>query len=330
MRARARDGEPALVAAAFTAKGETIVADPPLAAVRIKLSGTGRSFPRLRGASRPRATTRPEQDRTLAGGPRVPPRPGRRRGGVRAVRRGRRAPGVSPLPRLAPRGATGAMGPAAWSRVALEAGASGVPKRAATPRARHAMDASRSCEEGNPMFEFGKHARRSRRPSSSPRTNSRAALAAAGGSDWRPRARHGCGGGGGFRTRGRVRRRRRRTPPPPSRTEAPRRDGRVSSRVFPHRIQFHEVGRRPRASRTPPAELIRRRRQKNRRAARRAARRKRSASKSIDAHRAPVHGSAGLAVLAFGRGQRRMTRVRRFRTARRRRSDRSARAASPD
>ena len=177
----ARDGEPALVAAAFTAKGETIVADPPLAAVQA-LSNRGR-FLACAHCLAP-AGDDPARHLALAAG-----RVSRRDLVAAAVESERcgadvQPPGVSPLPRLAPRGATAREGPTPCRRArggCLEVFCGEACRDAA--RGWHAMTCLGSCGEGSPMFEFGKHARRSHESFLLAADALARALADAGGSD---------------------------------------------------------------------------------------------------------------------------------------------------
>ena len=238
-RARARRGR-------VHRKGRDDRRRSPLAAA----GAVNRGRPRLRALPRARGR-RP--------GPPSAPAAGRvsRRDPVAAAVESERCgadvqPPASRRPRLAPRGATAREGPTPCRRArggCLEVFCGEACRDAA--RGWHAMTCLGSCGEGSPMFEFGKHARRSHESfllaaDALPRP------ADAGGSDGAPR-RGGCGGGGGFRTRGKTfvvgddERRRRRVEP--SRRVAMDASLRESSRI---RIQFHEVGRRPRASRPLP------------------------------------------------------------------------------
>ena len=177
----ARDGEPALVAAAFTAKGETIVADPPLAAVQA-LSNRGR-FLACAHCLAP-AGDDPARHLALAAG-----RVSRRDLVAAAVESERcgadvQPPGVSPLPRLAPRGATAREGPTPCRRArggCLEVFCGEACRDAA--RGWHAMTCLGSCGEGSPMFEFERHARRSHESFLLAANALARALADAGGSD---------------------------------------------------------------------------------------------------------------------------------------------------
>ena len=200
------------------------------------------SFPRLRALPRARGR-RPGPPSRARRRPRVPPRPGRRRGGVRAVRRGRSAP--RRLAASAPRAA----------RRDRARGADAVPSRSRrVPRGflrRRCRDAAAGGAAAASEAAGGQpHVRVQETRASFARSFLLAAdalaraLADAGGSD-------GVAEGEADAAEGRFSngRPRRRTPPPPGRTEPPRRDGRVSSRVFPRPDQFHKVGRRPRASR---------------------------------------------------------------------------------
>ena len=177
----ARDGEPALVAAAFTAKGETIVADPPLAAVQA-LSNRGR-FLACAHCLAP-AGDDPARHLALAAG-----RVSRRDLVAAAVESERcgadvQPPGVSPLPRLAPRGATAREGPTPCRRArggCLEVFCGEACRDAA--RGWHAMTCLGSCGEGSPMFEFRAHARRTHESFLLAADALARALADAGGSD---------------------------------------------------------------------------------------------------------------------------------------------------
>ena len=209
------------------------------------------SFPRLRALPRARGRRLEARARRR---PRVPPRPGRRRGGVRAVRRGRSAPRrlAAPAPRAARRDrARGADAvPSRSRRVPRGFLRRSVPRRRARV-ARH--DVPRKLRGGQPHVRVretrASFARvlppRRGRARARPRRRRRVRR--------RRRGRGGCGGGGGFRTRGKTfvvgddERRRRRVEP--SRRVAMDASLRESSRI---RIQFHEVGRRPRASRPLP------------------------------------------------------------------------------
>ena len=218
----------------------TIVADPPRRGAGAVEPGR---FLACAHCSRPRATTRPAISR--------PPQAA--------------CPAAtwSP-PRWSPSGAARTFSPPASRRFRVRArrdrarGADAVPSRSRRvprgflrrlPRRRARVarqDAPRKLG-GSPMFEFGNTRVVRTSPSSSSRT--RRAPADAGGSDGVAEARR-------MRRRGRLsnaredsRRRRRRRRVEPSRRVAMDASLRESSRI---RIQFHEVGRRPRASRPLP------------------------------------------------------------------------------
>ena len=177
----ARDGEPTLVASGFTAKGETIVADPPLAAVQA-LANRGR-FLACAHCLAP-AGDDPTRHLALAAG-----RVSRRDLVAAAVESERRGAdvqprGVSPLPRLAPRGATAREGPTPCRRArggCLEVFCGDACRDAA--RGWHAMTCVGSCGEGSPVFEFRTHARRSHESFLLAADALARALADAGGSD---------------------------------------------------------------------------------------------------------------------------------------------------
>ena len=181
-RARgARDGEPALVATSFTAKGETIIADPPLAAVQA-LANRGR-FLACAHCLAP-AGADPAWHLALAAG-----RVSRRdlvAAAVESERRGTETQprGVAPLPRLAPRGANAREGPTPCHRArggCLEVFCGDACRDAA--RGWHAMTCLGSCGEGSPMFEFRAHARRTHESFLLAADALARALADAGGSD---------------------------------------------------------------------------------------------------------------------------------------------------
>ena len=177
----ARDGEPTLVATAFTAKGETIVADPPLAAVQA-LANRGR-FLACAHCLAP-AGDDTARHLALAAG-----RVSRRDLVAAAVESERRGAdvqprGVSPLPRLAPRGANAREGPTPCRRArggCLEVFCGDACRDAA--RGWHAMTCVGSCGEGSPVFEFRTHARRAHESFLLAADALARALADAGGSD---------------------------------------------------------------------------------------------------------------------------------------------------
>ena len=176
-----RDSESALVAAAPTAKGETIIADPPLAAVQA-LANRGR-FLACAHCLAP-AGADPARHLALAAG-----RVSRRdlvAAAVVSERGGAEVPlrGVAPLPRLAPRGANAREGPTPCRRAqggCLEVFCGDACRDAA--RGWHAMTCLGSCGEGSPIFEFRQHARRTHESFLLAADVLARALADAGGSD---------------------------------------------------------------------------------------------------------------------------------------------------